>query len=154
MTTDYHDPWVDNSTNYSAASMNPPLSQLDTQIQNLATSIYDIGGTFEDKPITLETILRFPVPRTINFVIDLVGSQMVAGIAATALAVFSIQKNGTEFATATFAVSGTTATFIAGTATEFVAGDVLTIVSPASPDATLENLGWGLVASRTVLIPI
>jgi hypothetical protein len=32
--------------------------------------------------------------------------------------------------------------------TTFMAGDILTVVAPASPDATLENLAWTLVGSQ------
>jgi hypothetical protein len=33
-------------------------------------------------------------------------------------------------------------------ATTFMAGDILTVVAPALPDATLANLAWTLVGSQ------
>jgi hypothetical protein len=53
--------------------------------------------------------------------------------------VFSIQKNGTQFLTATIAASGATATF-SSSQTDFAAGDVLKIVTPATADATLADI--------------
>ena len=53
---------------------------------------------------------------------------------------FSIQKNGTQFLTATVAASGTTATF-SSSQTDFAAGDVLKVVAPATADATLADIG-------------
>lgn len=153
MSDNYHDPWINGVTGYTETDMNVPLSQLDEAVTSLATSIYDIGGSYEDTLSSLQILLRYPVPRAIAFPIELVLSQMVAGIAATSEAIFSIQKNNIEFGTATFLSGGTVANF-AGTASTFVVGDVLSIVAPASPDDTLENIGWALVASRTVLTPI
>ena len=39
--------------------------------------------------------------------------------------------------------------FVAASSSTFTDGDLLTIVSPGSPDATLANLGWMIVGSRT-----
>lgn len=151
MTDNWHTPYIDGTTSYVAVDMNVPLGELDARITTLATSIYDIGGSFEGVPTSLQTLLRFPLPRTVAFPINMVSSQMIASIAATAETIFSIQKNGVEFATATFAIAGTIATFAAVASAPFAAGDILTIVAPATADATLGNLGWSLVASRIVL---
>ncbi len=153
MSDNYHDPWANGLTGYTEADMNAPLGQLDQALTDLATTIYDIGGSFEAVPGSLQVLLRYPVPRAISFSIDLGLSRMVAEIPATATSIFSIQRNNTEFGTASFLATASAAV-VAGEATVFAAGDILTIVSPASPDATLENIGWALVAARTVLEPI
>ena len=75
-------------------------------------------------------------------------SQGTAGGAATATATYSIRKNGTTVGTMVFAPGATTATFTMGSATTYVAGDILTVVAPSSPDATLANLAWTFVGSR------
>ena len=46
-----------------------------------------------------------------------------------------------------FAAGVASATFTMGTATGFAGGDVLTIVAPATPDATLANLAWTLTGT-------
>jgi len=50
--------------------------------------------------------------------------------------------NGMNVGTMVFAAAATTATFAMTSATTFNAGDVLTLVAPAVPDATLANLAW------------
>jgi hypothetical protein len=82
------------------------------------------------------------------FPAGLTGSQGTAGIVATASATYSIQKNGSNVGTMAFAAGLTTATFTMASTTTFMAGDILTVVAPASPDATLENLAWTLVGSQ------
>ena len=161
MTQNYHTPWENGITNYKAADMNPPLSDLDSQIttntsnlnthtHNIAYSSgpYDIGGTYDGKPIASDVLLRFPLPREIQFLEDMEDSQMVSGIAADAEAVFSLKKNNVEFATITFAVAASIATFICGSTTTFSVGDILTLVSPNPQDADLEDLGWAFAAVR------
>ena len=109
---------------------------------------YDIGGTFNGSPTSNLVILRYPIPREVTFPASLTLSLMIANTAATAETVFSLQKNDVEFGTATFAASGTSATFAAASDTTFSVGDILTIVSPSTPDATLADLGWAIVGIR------
>jgi len=46
-----------------------------------------------------------------------------------------------------FAAGASAASFAMTSATTFAAGDVLTIVAPATPDATLANLVWTLAGT-------
>lgn len=151
MSINHHNPYVDNVTDFKAADMNPPLSELDEALTALNSNTYDIGGSFVSVPNASQLLLIYPAPRVFNFLASMPGSQMVAKVAATAETVFSIKKNNVEFATATFAIAGTVATFVAGASVSFAAGDILTLVAPGSPDATLANLGWALAASRLTI---
>jgi hypothetical protein len=81
----------------------------------------------------------------VNFALNLSGSQATAGVGATGSPVLSIKKNGVQFATLTY--SGTTGTF-SGSATSFAIGDLLEVVAPASPDATLARLSITLFGVR------
>ena len=110
--------------------------------------IYDIYGTFIGKPTDGLEMLYVPIARTVTFPAGLTGSLMKAKTTATSEAVFSLRKNGVEFGTATFAASGTAATFAATAETVFSAGDELTIVAPATADATIAGLGWAIVGTR------
>ena len=96
------------------------------------------------KPTAGEEVARLAVSDAFTLPAGLTGSRGSAGVAATASAVFSLKKNGTEFGTATFAAAGTTATFAAASATSFAAGDVLTIVAPATADSTLADIALTL----------
>ena len=150
MSDNFHTPWEDGTTEYRSADMNTPLGELDAAISQAATGIYDVGGCYEAKPIASQVLLRYPIPRTVTFAADMVLSQMKAAVAATGVTVFTLKKNGVGFATASFSASGNSATF-SGSETTFNAGDILTLESPAAPDATLENLSWSFVASRVVI---
>lgn len=103
---------------------------------------YDICAFFNDKPTASQVLLRMPFVRAVRFADDLAGSELKAGVAATAEAIFSIKKDGVEFATATVAIAGTTATFDTASGLEsFAAGDILTIVAPGTQDSTLSSVG-------------
>lgn len=114
---------------------------------------YIVGGGYTGIPSASLVIARHPFTRwEATFPSGLTGSKMVAGTAATAEAVFSFKKDSgagpVEFGTATFAIAGTVATF-AGAGTKCTENDILTVVAPASPDATLADLGFSLLGTRS-----
>ena len=109
---------------------------------------YDIGGYYGGVPTDELVMVAWPLPRAVTFPAGLTLSKVVASTAATAEAVVSLKKNGTEFGTATFAAAGTVATLAAASATSFAAGDILTIVAPATADATLAGIAWALAGVR------
>jgi len=109
---------------------------------------YDIGGSYSGKPLASAVLLRFPMPRAIRFAAGILGSQGVAVTAAKAAASFSINKNGTSFATMNFSASAATATFTSTTTTDFAAGDVLTVVAPSTADDNLSDVGFSLAGIR------
>jgi hypothetical protein len=168
MTTDHHTAWIDGTTVFEDSVMNAPLSALDAtfggsfsgkkgriaRINDAESALeyfnsaYDVGGAYNGSPTSSLVLMRLPMVRTIVFPSGMADSKMIAGTAATAQTVFSIKIDGVEFATATFAISGTVATFACASDQEFIAGEVLTIVAPASPDVTLADLGWLLAATR------
>src|SRR5207248_8464007 len=76
------------------------------------------------------------------------GTQRTAATAATAPTTFDIQKNGANVGTMVFAPSAAAATFTMNSAILFNAGDVLTLVAPSAPDATVANLAWTIMGIR------
>lgn len=111
---------------------------------------YDLGGGIGGKPSAGEEIFRLPMVRAVDFPDDLAGSRGSAGTTGTSTSsVFSIKKNGTQFATMTFAAGAATATFATGSAAEsFAAGDVLTIVAPDPANSTLADVSFMLKGSK------
>lgn len=109
---------------------------------------YDIGCYTPFVPTASETVLLLPIERSVRFAVNLAPSLASCGVNATSSSVYSVKKNGTQFATITFTSSGASGT-ISSSGTVFVAGDILTIVAPASPDATLANVG--ILLSGTAL---
>jgi len=161
MTTNYHTPYQDEVTHFSAAEMNPPLASLDSQITANVSAIsgkaatshthddryftetelagattvgVSIGYQSGDKPAAAAEISCI-LPSGVTFPANLTGSAYFANTGPTAEAVVSIRKNGTQFATMTVAAGGTTSATWAGTETAFAAGDRLSFVFPAQ-DAT------------------
>lgn len=109
---------------------------------------YDIGAQMASTPTASLVMLRYKFPRAVSFPSGLTNSQGVSGTAATAQTDFDIQKNNVSVGTMRFAAAATSATFIMASAQSFVAGDILTVVAPASPDATLAGVSFVLAGTR------
>lgn len=109
---------------------------------------YDIGAQSISAPTASLVMLRYKFPRTVVFPASLTSSQGTAGTAATAQTDFDIQRNGVSVGTMRFAAAGTSATFIAASEQTYNAGDILTVIAPASPDATLAGVSFVLAGTR------
>jgi hypothetical protein len=111
-------------------------------------SIYELamfaGGTLTAGELVFQHI----VSRPFTLPSGLTNSRFYAGVAADAEAELSIQKNGVEFATATVAAAGTSATFACLAATSFVAGDRLEVYGPTPADADLADVSMTLRATK------
>ena len=104
-----------------------------------------VSGSYTGKPTANLVLQSYVFAAPVTLPAGLAGSWGTAATAATAATTFNIQKNGTNIGTMSFAASANTATFTMSSATEFNAGDVLTVVAPAVPDATLANIAWTLM---------
>jgi hypothetical protein len=107
-----------------------------------------VSGSWAGSPGASQIVERYIFAASVTLPAGLAGSYGSAGTAATAAASFAIAKNGTNVGTMGFAAGAATATFAMATATTLAGGDVLTIVAPATPDATLANLAWTLGGSQ------
>lgn len=109
---------------------------------------YDIGAQIASAPTASLVMLRYKFPRAVSFPSGLTSSQGTAGAAATAQTDFDIQINGVSVGTMRFAAAGTSATFIMASPQAVAAGDILTVIAPASPDATLAGVSFVLAGTR------
>jgi hypothetical protein len=109
---------------------------------------YDIAGFISGVPTASQIGLLHVFNRTITFAAAISGSHGVATVAATAQTDFDVQKNGTSVGTIRFAASATTASFIASSGFSCAATDVIKVIAPATPDATLANIAWTLAGVR------
>jgi hypothetical protein len=109
---------------------------------------FDLTAFYPGVPTASAIVTRVPVARAVTFPASLTGSYGVASVAATAQTDFDVQKNGVSAGTVRFAAAATTATFIAASPIVLAAGDILTLVSPGTPDATLANVGIVLAGTR------
>ena len=106
--------------------------------------------TFSAKPPAysagVDGLYLIPITRYMQFLAAAPGSSGKAKVAATAQKDFTVNKNGgAAFVTVRFAASGTVPTFISVTPTDFVPGDWIEIITPATQDATLAQLGITLL---------
>lgn len=90
-------------------------------------------------PTADAVVLKHVYPAFKSFDANMNTSKAKAGVAATSSTVFNVNKNGVNIGTLTFSAAGTTGVF-AITATEFAQGDILEIVAPTTPDATLAQI--------------
>lgn len=109
---------------------------------------YDVGAMVTGVPDADAVCLRYKFPREVTFAAGLSPSQGVADVVATADADFDIQQNGVSVGTMTFAAASTAATFDMTSETVFDVGDVLTVIAPSSPDATLADVSFVLAGTR------
>lgn len=103
---------------------------------------YDAGGYHPGKLPSSRTLMRFVFVRNVSFPSGLTGSLGSAEVAATANVDLDIQLNGVSQGTMRFAAGSDEATFISVAAMSCSVGDVMTVVSPASIDNTLQSIGW------------
>lgn len=106
----------------------------------------DIHVDFRGTPAGDEVIYRRRFARQVTIPINFDSSQAEAGVAATAQTDFDVQVNGSSIGTISFAAAATAATFTAASSTTINVNDVLTIVAPTTPDASLADLSIALWA--------
>jgi hypothetical protein len=114
---------------------------------------YVVSGYFSGMPTASasKVLLSVPITQAVTFAANFAGCYMkLRGTTATASTAVDIQKNGSSIGTATFAISGSSATFTStgGLAQSFAAGDLFALVLPATPDATADNMGWAFTSTR------
>jgi hypothetical protein len=115
------------------------------------TQPYDMVVAAAGVPTASQVLLKMTMPRAVTLAANLSGSKPTAAdVAATASAVVTINKNGSPAATLTYAAAGTVPTLAttSGAAQSFAVDDVMTVVCPASPDATLSGIYIVLAGTR------
>ena len=106
-----------------------------------------VSGSFTGRPTANLVLQNYVFATTVTVPAGFSGSRGSAATVAAAVTTFNIQKNSMSVGTMVFAASANTTTFTMNSATTFNAGDVLSVVAPAIPDATLANLAWTFVGT-------
>ena len=100
---------------------------------------YDVQAFVAGVPGASQVVGRFRFARTTNM--ESSPSYATAAVAATALTDFDLQRNGVSFGTVHFDAGQNSGYFDMPDGDQnFDEGDVLTIVAPATPDATLADV--------------
>ncbi len=110
-------------------------------------SRYDVASFDTDRPASGELLLKL-YPPGVTFRAGMMDSRAGAEVAATANAVFSLTKNGTQFATLTFAAGSAVGVVACPIDTSFTTGDVLRVIAPSPRDATLSGVAATFIGYR------
>jgi hypothetical protein len=117
---------------------------------------FDLATYVLGTPIANQVLLRFKAVRAFTWASALSGSQFSAGVAATASYTVTIKQNGSSIGTLVWAAAGTTPTVTFSSTVNFAAGDLIEIIAPATPDATLAQIALDFSGTRpnsTALVP-
>lgn len=106
---------------------------------------YDLGFPVFSKPKASEQVFRFVAARAYKLPADQTNGRALAQTAATASAVFTITKNGTQIGTVTFAAGSTTGTISISADVSFAVGDRIMVVAPSTVDSTLADIDFTFV---------
>lgn len=122
-----------------------------TKLLPETTAPYDMAFYVSGVQPGNKVIFKFTFTRDVEFPDDFAGSDLHAGVAATAEFVYTVKKNGSDIGTITVAAAGTSGTFVTtGGATSFAANDVLELVTQTTADATLANVSITLSGTRDI----
>jgi hypothetical protein len=118
-------------------------------VASLQAPTYDIAAPLEGKPTASQKLLMFAAPRALTILnVPASGAhRALADTAATASTTFTIKQGSTTVGSIVFAAGSAVGTVSLTATVNLAAGDKLTIVAPASPDATLADLYVTLVAA-------
>lgn len=110
---------------------------------------YDLSAYVPGVPTASTDLMIFVAVRAYTIPANFVGSAAKSFVAATNSTVYSVKKNGTQFATITWASSGTVGSFSVQASESFGVGDILSVVAPAVADSTHGNISWTFLADLT-----
>lgn len=125
----------------------PDLSPLYWRKELSGGDRFNIWSYDTDRPASAESVL-VGYPDGVTFYVGLSTSYGKAKVAATATAVYSIKKNGTQFATVTFNAGNPVATIACPTQTVFAVGDEYEMIAPNPRDETLSGVSINIQGFR------
>jgi len=117
-------------------------------ILSLTINNYDFGVYVEGTPDSQQLLINYIVPRRVFFVEDFIESFAKSRVAATAETVFSIQVEGVEVGTITFAAASDEGVFSSASDITVEIGETISVQAPVSVDNTLTDVTITLKGSR------
>lgn len=118
------------------------------------TPPYDLGFFFAGSPTNGQEVFRMQAVRAFTIPDGAPGSNAIARVESTGTAVFSLRRNGAQFATVTFSAGSPTiyeGVFAYDVAADevFAEDDVFTIIAPSTADASLADISIFLKGVRS-----
>lgn len=104
------------------------------------SQLYDVGFYFPGVPGDDAIISRIVIPRACYLPSGATNSRADAATAATGSTTLTIRNDATDIGTIVWSAAGTTGAFTVAANRTFAAGDVLSVVGPATADATLADI--------------
>lgn len=114
-----------------------------------STLPYDVGCSITGKPDDNVEVMKFMAVRAIDFPDDFAGSYGHCGTNPTSTATFTIKKNGSSIGSISINTSGVFTFVTTGTTTSLSAGDRISVQTPTPQDATLADVSWTFLGTRT-----
>lgn len=114
-----------------------------------STVPYDVGCSITGKPDDNVEVMKFMAVRAIDFPDDFAGSYGHVGTNPTSTASFTIKKNGSTIGTISINTSGVFTFNTTGAGTSLAAGDRISVQTPTPQDATLADVAWTFLGTRT-----
>jgi hypothetical protein len=113
------------------------------------SAVYQLGSFLAGLPAAAQIVGAWAFLYAWTLPANGAGSTGKCGTNPTASATYSIKKNGSAVGTVAISTGGAfTFATTGGVAVNFAAGDTLTLVAPASPDATLSDVQVIFLANR------
>lgn len=109
---------------------------------------YDLAAEYNGVLSSHLLLMHHIFTRQVTFPSGLSGSMGSASTPATTQCDFDIKKNGANVGTMRYPAGSASATFLMASQQTFSAGDILKVVSPVTPDATLSDITFTLFGSR------
>ena len=132
----------------SAPAGEAPVADPEKQQINLRLNYFEVAlnhlGAVEADQLLLQFVAAHPFTLNAN----MVGSVARCAVAGSAETAVSLRKNGTQFATLTFAAGATAGVFSECAATAFVREDVLTAVVISGDAETISATLYGEPAAK------
>jgi hypothetical protein len=119
-----------------------------TAWKQIAPSIVAVGTFSEAAPTSSQILLDWVFVEDVTFADDFAGSRATVGTTPTSTFIATIQKNGSNVGTVSISTGGMATFATTAGALSCVAGDLLTVVAPASADATIARLRITLKGTR------
>lgn len=120
------------------------ITALQTSVTKI--SFYDVSSGMGGKPAASDSAVAHVAIRPFTIAANAPLAQAVVGTAPAATFVYVLLKNGTAFATLTFAANATVGVIHVPSDTAFVAGDVMKISAQTPADSNISDLSFTFAA--------